>query len=623
MSAIIGETVTMGQANGPDVQLCVTGDEFYAVHETTDGYAAVNDTTLGLFCYGRLENGALVSSGVPIGALPPTGTERHLRETPEARRGRTVMLNRPANSSSARKAGAPALVRGVNNGLLEGRRLSSGTVRGLTILVDFQDIKTSVTVQEIDAMLNGQNYTANGNHCSVRDYFLTVSSNKLDYRNDVVGPILLSRNRDYYVGRFPEFEAMDLVVASGLDLRAYDSLHDGTVDVVNIMYAGPTQYSGGLWPRTHRYRRDYGDFHTQQFVVCSAGSSSAEQSIGTFCHETGHALCCFPDLYDYGNGDGDVVPSMGIGMYCAMGTGQHNFSGRRPSPMCAYLRDLVGWCDTEISLNSAGDFEAVHAAYDTALKFRTDTPNEYFLVENRSRYGLDFGLHASGLAVYHCDTLGSNELQQGSADQHYQCALLQADGRFELEKNLNRGNGLDLFSSNTGTEVSRDTTPSTRLWNGADSGLAISDVGASAERMRFRVRPDTRAIVVWATSAQPIVRSGPASRILIAQVGTVGKLKVAVDLTHPHIGNLTIDLLSPAGDSVRLHNLEGGGADSLWVTYDSTESLSPLARFAGQAMRGNWTLSIADLGGGSAAGGSPAMSHGVLNKWSLMIIPVT
>ena len=30
MSAIFGETLTFGQANGPDIRLRVTGDEFYA-----------------------------------------------------------------------------------------------------------------------------------------------------------------------------------------------------------------------------------------------------------------------------------------------------------------------------------------------------------------------------------------------------------------------------------------------------------------------------------------------------------------------------------------------------------------------------------------------------------------
>ena len=49
--------------------------------------------------------------------------------------------------------------------------MGTGTVRGLTILVTFQDVGSTVTRQDVTAMLNDQSYTANGNFCSVREYF--------------------------------------------------------------------------------------------------------------------------------------------------------------------------------------------------------------------------------------------------------------------------------------------------------------------------------------------------------------------------------------------------------------------------------------------------------------------
>ena len=53
------------------------------------------------------------------------------------------------------------------------------------------------------------------------------------------------------------------------------------------------------------------------------GRSADDLSIGTFCHENGHLLCRFPDMYDYGERDGDTVESAGIGGYCLMGSGNH------------------------------------------------------------------------------------------------------------------------------------------------------------------------------------------------------------------------------------------------------------------------------------------------------------
>jgi hypothetical protein len=192
-------------------------------------------------------------------------------------------------------------------------------------------------------------------------------------------------------------------------------------------------------------------------------------------------------MYDYGQRDGDTIASAGIGYYCLMGSGNHLDFGRSPSPVCSYLRDLAGWCDNEIDLKTAATGAARHGDYNTVMKYRTSKPNEYFLVENRSKMGLDRGLPASGLAVYHCDILGSNELQQGTAAKHYQCALLQADGRRDLELDANRGDGDDLFVAIQGVALSAASLPNSREWDGRDSGLAVADISGPGEVVSFKV----------------------------------------------------------------------------------------------------------------------------------------
>ena len=349
--------------------------------------------------------------------------------------------------------------------------LSSGPVKGLTILVNFQDITSTVTRADVNDMLNGTNYTRNGNICSAREYFQKVSSGRLDYTNVVVGPYTLSRNRQFYVNTLLIEEALNLAVADGLDLTQFDSRHENVIDALNVLYAGQTQYNGELWPHNFHIDLQFGNIKTDLYLLTSLGRSAADLSIGTFCHENGHLLCRFPDMYDYGQRDGDNIPSAGIGMYCLMGAGNHLDSGRSPSPVCSYLRDLVGWCDNQIDLTTAGTYEAKHGDYDTVIKYPSSKPNEYFIVENRSKMDLDRGLPASGLAIYHCDILGSNERQQGTAANHYQCALLQADGRRDLEMNVNQGDGSDLFGVIGGVAVSADSATNSREWDGRDSGL--------------------------------------------------------------------------------------------------------------------------------------------------------
>jgi len=90
MTAIHGETLTFGQRNGPDVQLVVFGDELYARYESVTGYSVVYDEERGLFCYARLVDGAFVSTGEPVTALPPPGALKHGQESEAVRRAKSA-----------------------------------------------------------------------------------------------------------------------------------------------------------------------------------------------------------------------------------------------------------------------------------------------------------------------------------------------------------------------------------------------------------------------------------------------------------------------------------------------------------------------------------------------------
>ena len=58
------------------------------------------------------------------------------------------------------------------------------------------------------------------------------------------------------------------------------------------------------------------------------------------------------------------------------------------------------------------------------------------------------------------------------------------------------------------------------------------------------------------------------------------QLKVSVDITHTYIGDLRVELLSPAGRRAILHSQLGGAQDNLAMTYDSAAPASVLAAFA-------------------------------------------
>ncbi len=615
MSAIFGELLSFPQENGPDVRLRVFGDEHYARYENIDGYTAIYDEAQGLFCYADLAGNRFVSTGVPIDQPPPPGLVRHLQESLALKRAKIEekeLLHRPAEAAAFKE-----VVRtfGPNQGLLTGRQLSIGSVRGLTILVNFQDVTSSTTAADVSEMLNGANYTRNGNICSVREYFLRVSSGKLDYTNVVVGPFTLSHKRPHYINNLLVQEALELAVASGLDLKQFDSRDEGIIDALNILYAGQSVYEENLWPHNSFIDLRFGTMRTNLYLLTGLGRHPSELSIGTFCHENGHLLCRFPDMYDYGKRDGDGLSSSGIGHYCLMGSGNHLGFGLSPAPVCAYLRDLAGWCDTVIDLNTPGGYEAVHGRYNEVMKFRTSRPNEYFIVENRSRIGLDRSGPANGLAIYHCDIFGSNELQEGTPTRHYQCALLQADGRRDLESNPaagNQGDGGDLFGPVAGMALSSTSNPHSREWDGRESGLLLSEISVPGERITFRVGQASPAQTVFGEQAPNLAipdnqTGGVSSTISLAGSGIVRRIKARVEISHTYIGDLVVELFSPAGRRATLHARQGGSTDDLFATYDSDRP-GELSSMVGQPMQGNWVLRLSDRARADV---------GKLRKWSI------
>lgn len=604
MSAIHGELIIFDQHAGPSIALRVYGDEFYARYETPEGYTVVYDVDRGVYCYATLQGGHFVSSGTPWAKGVPLGIPRHLREDREVRNGKFSARYLELRPPEPTLPSNVALTFGPNNGLLRGRQLTAGNVRGLTILVEFDDVHTDVTSADAEAMLNGPNFSSHGNFCSVQRYYDLMSNGILNYTNRVVGPIRLSRRRSHYINNLLIEEALEAAVDDfNLDLSEFDSRNEGIVDALSVMYAGRTQYTGDLWPHNHVINLSHHGVRTHYYTIQSLGRRRVDLSIGTFVHESGHMLCRWPDLYDYGQRDGDFEDSRGLGRYCLMSAGNHLDGGKTPAPVCVYLRDLVGWCTDQVSLNNSREFEAVHGDYQTCLRFDTDQENEYFLIENRSQLGLDTHLPDSGLAVFHCDTRGSNEYQDGTPDRHYQCALIQADGRSDLEQNNNGGDTDDLYADTAGIALDHETVPNSRAWNGTDSGLVLSGIGPPGASIAFRTGPgEIDAGYTQRFEAQSVADLiipdnsdvGIKSSIEVGAAGALESIQVSVDITHSYRGDIDIRLVAPSGKIVTLHQKKQDPAENLHLERDSV-SFAALRELAGESIEGTWTLEVRDL----------------------------
>ena len=75
----------MGQANGPDVDLVVRGTELYATYETPEGFPAIYDDALGLFCYARIVDGRFHNDRHSRDVAAADDVKRHATESDDVR----------------------------------------------------------------------------------------------------------------------------------------------------------------------------------------------------------------------------------------------------------------------------------------------------------------------------------------------------------------------------------------------------------------------------------------------------------------------------------------------------------------------------------------------------------
>jgi M6 family metalloprotease-like protein len=474
-----GEVVSIRQPDGSFVDVRVWGDEFYAVGETLDGYTVTRDPESGMHSYARLsaDGASLVSTGVPAAESPPAGLEKHIRISDDARRDQARTSREGFEQRAfegpfaprARAAGRP----------------TAGAVQGITLIIDFDDDPATIASSAIEDYCNLPGYTGYGNHGSVRDYFFEVSDENLEYTNFVPDHYFrASRSKAYYTDPLAPYgqrarelihEALVDLNNSGFDFSLYDADDNGIIDALNCFYAGGiwNNWAQGLWPHAGWMEYCADGVCTQRYQITNLGNTLA---LGTFCHENGHMLMGWPDLYDY---DGD---SSGVGVYCLMSGGGF---GTNPVEPCAYMKYIAGWGDVTEPTQLQSDLPV---ASDSNVIYKFNHPtlsNEYYLIENRQRVDRDANLTDDGIAIWHIDTDGNNSNQQQTPELHYLVTLVQADGRWDLEHDANNGDGTDLYAAPQFTDCTPYTHPNTHWWDGSPSGLSFTNISTSGTVMTF------------------------------------------------------------------------------------------------------------------------------------------
>jgi len=370
---------------------------------------------------------------------------------------------------------------------------TTGEVRGLVILTEFQDVQfqSDYNLELYQRQMNESGYNDYNATGSARDYFIAQSDSIFIPQFDVVGPIRLpspestyGRNSGGNAGQDSNpalmvKQACEMAHDSlGVDFSNYDFDDNGEVDFVFILYAGYGENYGALsttiWPHMSWLNMQYTyltlDGKSINRYACScelSGNNGTNlDGIGAFCHEFGHVLG-LPDIYNT-----NYSSNVQLGPWDIMDSGSYNNTSRTPCSYTAFERYSLGWLDL-IELNEPADTILVPEinASRVAYRISTDDPDEFFTLENHQQQGWDLYQPGKGLMIIHIDYDESywngNSVNSGMYP-HYD--LMEADGRqgSPFDTDLYPIPSNDLF-----TDYS---SPNSLSWDGKPTEKGVSRI---------------------------------------------------------------------------------------------------------------------------------------------------
>lgn len=509
-----GEEFLFTNPDGREFSVRGWGNQFEAVFETLDGYTVVKDPESGYYQYAVLseDRRELVPSGTPVGQGDPRsmGLPQHARAPRATMRARAQAAHAegPRRRWEVRREQRRARNRARRAGEAESDPQPAapvGNYVGLCVLVQFPDVAGTITQQQVTDFCNQSGYTGFGNNGSVHDYFLDVSGGKLKYTNRVTAYYTAAHPRGYYTDPSISYgtrarelivEALDSLRTGGFNFSALTSDSAGFIYALNVFYAGPivNNWSEGLWPHQWSLASPYAVGSGKKFYDYQITNMGSQLTLFTFCHENGHMVCSYPDLYDYGG------ESNGVGHYSLMCFGG---ADTNPTQVDAYLKNEATWTRTLTTVTPGTTMTLQACTNDFLIHSRN--VDEYFILENRQQTGRDAALPDAGLAIWHVDETGSNSNEQMTPAQHYELSLEQADNRFDLEREVNAGDSEDLYGGPSAPAFGSGTAPNSNWWDGTVSGLEIEEISAPAAtitvRTRGQARDATDAVGTWAVVA--------------------------------------------------------------------------------------------------------------------------
>lgn len=506
---------TVVQPDGFSFEAKLQGDEYASVLSTTAGNAIILGSD-GYYQYAFYdEQGHISASGWRVGGDTPADVLARSREIPYSLIWENGRRNRPAPETEV-----PGILKRMQNLRPDTKADNPIAKKCVVILVEFEDLKFTDSVEDFDNLLNIEGYNHNGATGSAKDYFNAQFNGTVNFSFDVYGIASLPENYAYY-GKNTDIKtdarAHEMIIDackeldSKIDFSQYDQDGDGYIDDVYVFYAGgdEAELAGAdhVWAHSHYVYSGMGelvrlDGKILDLYACSSerrwkGTSNSPRSgIGTFCHEFSHTL----GLNDFYDTDYEESGGYSKGLYkttSIMDSGNMNNSDNTPPFYNAIDREVLGLSSPILLGEGNYSLEPIHKS-GKYYRLNTDVDDEYFLIECRSNESWDKYIGGSGLLVYHIDKstndsgysayLGKNikasqrwQTNEINCNPDHPCAYILPAYNNAIEA------AQAFFPFKENNALTPNTDPALKYWSGIGAPLSISNIAMEGDNVTFTV----------------------------------------------------------------------------------------------------------------------------------------
>lgn len=465
---------------------------------------------------------------------------------------------------------------------------TTGNVKILTLLIDFNDWPAHNTKATIDSKLFGSGTSAlDYPYESLTNYYKRSSYDQLNLSGNVLGWYRPAYDRSTIAqsvaGRDALIkEALQHYDSLGHDFSQYDNNGDGAIDYFIVVWTGPDNGWSNFWWGMY-IRSGFSDpsftldgktlgTYSWQWECRYDKTVTPHTTDGVYdqvvvMHETGHALG-LPDLYDY---DPATGPKGGVGGLDMMDAdwGDHN----------AFSKWMLGWLTPQVitgdsqSVTLAASGTSPQALVVMPAASAADPFAEYFVVQNRQRVGNDsdrvsapnWDLPGDGLLVWHVDARldggGYDFLYDNSYTAHKLLRLMEADGLEEIQTTSGTATWPQGWAEQgdyyvAGKTFGDSTMPNSKRYDGSASNVTVTGIGSPGTSMTFTA--GIGAAAVDTTGPQTF-----APRRATVQRGKIATLYYRVTDDQAVSCTVTIKVKTLAGRVVRTLRLGLQGCSTL------------------------------------------------------------